>query len=566
MSDFVKSRLNMKRRILIVDDEEINRMLLKNILSNDYEVLLAENGKEALEIARSEKERLTAILLDLRMPVMDGYEFFGLLKQDEVLKQIPVIVLTSDKEAEVKSLNMGVADFIPKPYDVPEVILARIGRIVQLYEDRNIITATQFDSVTELFTREYFLEYETIVDQYYPEDDKDMIAVNVNRFHVINATHGRELGNKVLSTIGKCIKDYVRNYHGIAGRFDADNFYIYIKDGDHAERLYEAICASLKDVLEDTDCRIRLGVYKNASENPDLARRHDYAYLACNSIKGNYTEHVAYYDDEISKREHYEEKLIHDLDKALAEKQFKVFFQPKYKIQSGEPELGSAEALIRWVHPELGMISPGVFIPLFEDNGLISKVDYYVWKDAAEHVAKWRKEYGVNIPVSVNVSRMDMLSENLADEFVSIVDAAGIDVQSLLLEITESAYTDDKTNIIAIVKELREKGFRIEMDDFGTGYSSLNMLTDLPFDVLKLDMVFVRNIHSDERALKLVEFIMEIAKYLNVTVVAEGVELKEQYEQLKLLGCDVIQGYYFSKPLCADDFEELLRKEINHDN
>ena len=532
MSDFVKSRLNMKRRILIVDDEEINRMLLKNILSNDYEVLLAENGKEALEIARSEKERLTAILLDLRMPVMDGYEFFGLLKQDEVLKRIPVIVLTSDKEAEVKSLNMGVADFIPKPYDVPEVILARIGRIVQLYEDRNIITATQFDSVTELFNREYFLEYETIVDQYYPEDDKDMIAVNVNRFHVINA----------------------------------DKFFIYIKDGDHAEKLYEAICASLKDVLEDTDCRIRLGVYKKASENPDIARRHDYAHLACNSIKGNYTEHVAYYDDEISKREHYEEKLIHDLDKALAEKQFKVFFQPKYKIQSGEPELGSAEALIRWVHPELGMISPGVFIPLFEDNGLISKVDYYVWKDAAEHVAKWRKEYGVNIPVSVNVSRMDMLSENLADEFVSIVDAAGIDVQSLLLEITESAYTDDKANIIATVKELREKGFRIEMDDFGTGYSSLNMLTDLPFDVLKLDMVFVRNIHSDERALKLVEFIMEIAKYLNVTVVAEGVELKEQYEQLKLLGCDVIQGYYFSKPLCADDFEELLRKEINHDN
>ena len=148
MSDFVKSRLNMKRRILIVDDEEINRMLLENILAKDYEVLLAANGKEALEIAESEKERLTAILLDLRMPVMDGYEFFGILQKDEVLKNIPVIVLTSDREAEVKSLNMGVADFIPKPYDVPEVILARIGRIVQLYEDRNIITATQYDRVT----------------------------------------------------------------------------------------------------------------------------------------------------------------------------------------------------------------------------------------------------------------------------------------------------------------------------------------------------------------------------------------------------------------------------------
>ncbi len=566
MSDFVKSRLNMKRRILIVDDEEINRMLLENILAKDYEVLLAANGKEALEIAESEKERLTAILLDLRMPVMDGYEFFGILQKDEVLKNIPVIVLTSDREAEVKSLNMGVADFIPKPYDVPEVILARIGRIVQLYEDRNIITATQYDSVTDLFNREYFLEYETIVDQYYPEDQKDMIAVNVNRFHVINATHGLELGDEVLATIGRCIKKYVQAYYGIAARFDADNFYLYIKSDDHAQRLYDAICNSLKEILEDSDSRIRMGIYKNASANADYARRLDYAHLACNSIKGNYTEHVAYYDDEISKKENREEKLIHDLDRALEEEQFKVFFQPKYAIRSGEPKLASAEALIRWVHPELGMISPGLFIPLFEDNGLISKVDRYVWKNAAKQVAKWKKEYGISIPVSVNVSRMDMLSENLAEEFQAIVDEEGIDVHNFLLEVTESAYTDDQANIISVVKELREKGFRIEMDDFGTGYSSLNMLTNLPFDVLKLDMVFVRNIHSDERALKLVEFIMEIARYLNVTVVAEGVELKEQYEVLKDLGCDVIQGYYFSKPLCAEDFEKLIEKEIGHDN
>ena len=434
MSDFVKSRLNMKRRILIVDDEEINRMLLENILAKDYEVLLAANGKEALEIAESEKERLTAILLDLRMPVMDGYEFFGILQKDEVLKNIPVIVLTSDREAEVKSLNMGVADFIPKPYDVPEVILARIGRIVQLYEDRNIITATQYDSVTDLFNREYFLEYETIVDQYYPEDQKDMIAVNVNRFHVINATHGLEIGDEVLATIGRCIKKYVQAYYGIAARFDADNFYLYIKSDDHAQRLYDAICNSLKEILEDSDSRIRMGIYKNASANADYARRLDYAHLACNSIKGNYTEHVAYYDDEISKKENREEKLIHDLDRALEEEQFKVFFQPKYAIRSGEPKLASAEALIRWVHPELGMISPGLFIPLFEDNGLISKVDRYVWKNAAKQVAKWKKEYAPESPGQEIDSRFleacrrqDYVEYILDDVFLSgsLMDRAG---------------------------------------------------------------------------------------------------------------------------------------------
>ena len=287
-------------------------------------------------------------MLDLRMPVMDGYEFFGILQKDEVLKNIPVIVLTSDREAEVKSLNMGVADFIPKPYDVPEVILARIGRIVQLYEDRNIITATQYDSVTDLFNREYFLEYETIVDQYYPEDQKDMIAVNVNRFHVINATHGLELGE---------IRSYRPSESALRNMYIPITvsrhvlmrtiFFFTSNPGTMRKELYDAICNSLKEILEDSDSRIRMGIYKNASANADYARRLDYAHLACNSIKGNYTEHVAYYDDEISKKENREEKLIHDLDRALEEEQFKVFFQPKYAIRSEEPKLASAEALIQ---------------------------------------------------------------------------------------------------------------------------------------------------------------------------------------------------------------------------
>ena len=188
-------------------------------------------------------------------------------------------------------------------------------------------------------------------------------------------------------------------------------------------------------------------------------------------------------------------------------------------------------------------------------------MDHYVWKEAAETVAKWKKEYGKSIPVSVNVSRVDMMNDGLVSDIKAIVEEAGIDRSEFLLEITESAYTDDKSQIIGLVNELRSEGFKIEMDDFGTGYSSLNMLTDLPFDVLKLDMVFVRNIHTDDRARKLVKFIMEIANFLRVTTIAEGVELKEQYEILKEMGCDVIQGYYFSKPLPAEEFEKLLKEK-----
>ena len=561
MSDFVRRRLNMKRRVLIVDDEEINRLILQNILEPDYDVVLASNGKEALDVVKEEGNRISLILLDLLMPVMDGYEFFDNLKKDEKHSQIPVIVLTSEKEEELKSLSIGVADFIPKPYDVPEVIKARITRIIQLYEDHDIISATQFDSLTGLFNKEYFYEYASMADQYYPQDEKDMIAINVNRFHVINAIHGRDFGDEVLAVIGKVLKDYVNENRGIACHFDADTFYVYVKSKDHAEVLHDAICNSLKEILEDSELRIRLGIYKNASANPDFGRRIDYALLACNSLKGSFKEYVAYYDEDIIKNVHYKEMLIRDLDRALSEKQFKVFFQPKYAIQNGEPKLTSAEALIRWIHPEHGMISPGVFIPLFENNGLISKVDHYVWKEAAETVAKWKKEYGKSIPVSVNVSRVDMMNDGLVSDIKKIVEDAGIERSEFLIEITESAYTDDKSQIISLVNELRSEGFKIEMDDFGTGYSSLNMLTDLPFDVLKLDMVFVRNIHTDDRARKLVKFIMEIAEFLRVTTIAEGVELKEQYEILKEMGCDVIQGYYFSKPLPSEEFEKLLKGE-----
>ncbi|MCR4814403.1 MAG: EAL domain-containing protein [Lachnospiraceae bacterium] len=243
--------------------------------------------------------------------------------------------------------------------------------------------------------------------------------------------------------------------------------------------------------------------------------------LACNSINGVFNRHIAYYDDAIIQKEQYEEKLVHDLERALEQKQLVVYYQPKYNIRGEKPVLSSAEALIRWSHPELGMISPGVFIPLFENNGLICKVDRYVWKEAALQVAEWKKKYHKTIPVSVNVSRVDMLNKELPTEMMEIVNEAGIEPKDFYLEVTESAYTENQADVLIIVEKLRRLGFVIEMDDFGTGYSSLNMLTSLPFDILKLDMVFVRRIHLDEKALRIVVFILEIAEYLKVKVIAE---------------------------------------------
>ena len=219
---------------------------------------------------------------------------------------------------------------------------------------------------------------------------------------------------------------------------------------------------------------------------------------------------------------------------------------------------------MRWNHPTLGLISPSEFVPMFEENGLISELDRYVWQTAAGQLKRFKDKLGAVVPVSVNVSRIDLFDPDIADTLESIVRDNGLEPHELMLEITESAYADDSEHIIKTVNELRDKGFRIEMDDFGTGYSSLNSLSTLPIDVLKMDMSFLETAFKKTKDTRILKFIVDIANYLSVPVIAEGVETLEQLEALKDLGCDLVQGYYFSKPIPANKFEEFLSdKKIN---
>ncbi|WP_049962581.1 EAL domain-containing protein [Ruminococcus sp. HUN007] len=249
------------------------------------------------------------------------------------------------------------------------------------------------------------------------------------------------------------------------------------------------------------------------------------------------------------------------MDKALAEKQFRIVYQPKYSVVGNKPKLTSAEALTRWYHPEFGIVSPKDYISLFETNGLIHKLDRYVWNEAASQIKKWKEKFGVCVPVSVNVSRIDIFDPKLSRTLSDITSENGLENDKLLLEITESAYTEDLLQVVNTVDGLRSQGFKIEMDDFGSGYSSLNMLTSLPIDALKLDMEFIRNICESKKNCRLVSIMIDIARLLKVPVIAEGVETRGQMELLKEVGCDIIQGYYFSKPLGPEEFEELISAE-----
>lgn len=551
----------LKRTVLVVDDELINRELLGAILQQKYDVIYAENGRKAIDIVRKIPGRISLVLLDLLMPEVNGYEVLKAMQADPKLRKIPLIVLTSEKDAEVESLQLGATDFIPKPYNMPEVIMARVQRSIELAEDSDIILATETDRLTGLYNKDFFFQYCTKSDVYVPGRQMDAIAVNVSRFHLVNELKGRAFGDKILCALADEIKYFAFQSEGLAGRGGSDLFLVYLPHCDSHRDFLESISDATAEIAGEGRINLRMGVYQNVDFSISMEERFDKANIACNTLRKSASEHYALYDSNLHEKELFAEKLIDEMDKALAQKQFKVVYQPKFNIKGEEPRLCSAEALVRWQHPELGMISPGLFIPLFEEHGLISRLDDYIWRDVARQIRDWKNRFGTAVPVSVNVSRIDLLSQGFEEKMADIVRGNELQTSDMLLEITESAYTENSERIIEIANSLRARGFKLEMDDFGSGYSSLNMLASLPIDALKLDMKFVRRICENAKDLRMVQLMIEIAAFLNVPVIAEGVETEEQYRLLKENGCDIIQGYYFSKPLPVDQFSEMIEKE-----
>ena len=551
-----------KRLVLIVDDEQINRELLELNIGNDYDCILAADGEEAVEKIKEQGELLSLVLLDLRMPKMDGFEVIQWMKSSDDYANIPIIVLTSDQGAEVDTLKMGATDFIPKPFPDPEVILTRMQKTIELFEDRSIIQSTEREELTGLFNKEYFYRYSEQFDKFHQDLVMDAVFIDINHFHLINELYGRKAGDEVLIHLSDYLKELREKTKCIAGRVEADKFFVYIEHGKiKYTDMVKAINSHFDD-FRDIHVRIRCGIYFNVDKNLDIETRFDRAIQAASTIKNKYSASIAEYNDETYQKQLLEDRLINEMDEAMATHQFYLNFQPKYNVRNETPVLSSAEVLVRWDHPELGRISPGQFIPVFEKNGLIQKLDFYIWDKALECAGRWKQEHGFELPLSVNVSRMDLYNSSLRDFIIEKLIDYSISRNKLYLEITESAYMDDSNQLIEIINGLRSEGFKIEMDDFGCGYSSLNMLADLPVDILKLDMRFVQNLKSNVKQETMIRLVMDIAKYLDMQVVAEGVEEKSQVDFLRSVGCDIIQGYYFSKPLPEDEFVEHVLKAL----
>ena len=547
--------MDNKSAILIVEDSKINRIILVKMFSEKYNVLQAENGEEALNIIHNNKD-ISCILLDLIMPVMDGFEVLSNIKNDFAYSNIPVIVITTDNdsESEIKVLDYGADDFCLKPFKA-EIVSLKVKNLVDKFELEKKY-ASRFDSLTGLFNADSFYAATEKLLNDNPSVNYTIIMTNIEKFKLVNELFDTATGDAILIKIANIIKNKVSKV-GTYARLESDHFAMCIPTSNLDIDVIQKQAGFLTSEM-DINYAIQLsyGIFIIDNKNLSITQMCDRAKMALNAAKGNYVTSYAFYDDEVRKNLLVEQELNQYMNQAIEEDQFEIYFQPVYSLSKGK--MISAEALVRWNHPTKGFISPGLFIPLFERNGFITKLDFYVWDKVCRQIKEWESRFEYNVPISINISRIDMYNPGMVNYIVSLIDKYDIEPRFLKLEVTESAYTENPEKLIEIIKYLQNEGFIVLMDDFGSGYSSLNMLKDLPVDVLKIDLKFLFDLSNNNRAANILTSIVRMAKWLKMAVIVEGVEFENQLEFLRSIGCDEIQGYYFDRPLSKNIFESRL--------
>lgn len=411
-----------------------------------------------------------------------------------------------------------------------------------------------------LYNEEQFIKNATYRLKY-EKKEYYIAAIGIEHFKLYNRWWGQKSGELFLAEISVRLKYYEKIYDGIAAYMGDDKFAIMLpKDMSIVELLEKDLRKIISRKTRNVGFLPAIGIYIIPEEAVSAVGMYDMALEAQKYVIGNFDNRISIYDSKMTETVEKELNILNESRIALERRQFYLAVQPKCRITTGK--IVGAEALVRWKHPEKGMIMPGTFIPVLEKNGFISDLDLYVWEEACRYIRKWMDEGIKPVPISINVSRIDMLSMDVVKELNHLVGKYGIDKKYLKVEVTESAYVDNASKILHILKELEEAGFTILMDDFGSGYSSLNMLKDAIVDVLKIDMKFLELNEDDaQKGLTILKSIIDMTNEINLPVIVEGVETKEQVDFLTKMEVRYAQGYYFYRPMHIDDFEALIREK-----
>ena len=417
------------------------------------------------------------------------------------------------------------------------------------------------DALTGLYNRSTFCRKTADFLRQNPEGTYNMVQFDIERFKVINELYGNFMGDRILLLIAEGLQKCLKS-KGTYGRLEADHFAVCLPAGtEELQQVRDQMEKSLASVKIEQKINLYYGVYTIEDRGMSVDLMCDRANLALRTVKGNSNRAYAVYNDELHQVVLSEQQLTNSMEEALLQRQFEVYYQPVVDLNTGD--VVSAEALVRWNHPEKGMVSPGFFIPFFEHNGFIIKLDAYIREEVCRNMMELRRRGLRNIPVSVNVSRLEFYDPNLCRSIIDLTERYRLEPQMMRLEITESAYTDNPQQLLAAMKELQNYGFQVLMDDFGSGYSSLNMLKDVPVDILKMDMKFLEDQGISGRGPEILASLVRMAKKLGMRTIAEGIETKEQGDFLRSVGCEYGQGYYYARPMPADSFTSLLMAREN---
>lgn len=573
---------NRETNILIIDDEPQISDVLSELLREKYGCATTNSAEEALSLL--EKENFNLVVSDIDLGGISGIELIPLIH-----KKLPdaVVIMISGKqsiESAIEAMRVGAFDYIQKPFELEHVEIAverAINHHLLLVEKRRYENQLEelvrqrtsqlnylayHDALTDLPNRALFEDRlsQALAAAQRNQNILAVILLSIDRFKQIHDTLGHAAGHQILRQVAERLKKCAGEEETVA-RFEGEEFALLLTRIDGAEdaaTVSNSINAALKLPLDISGNEVfitaGIGISQFPDDGEDAAALLKNAGAALSRAKEQGGNNFQFYTTDMNAKALRRLELENKLRRALEREEFEVYYQPK--IDTVSNRITGMEALARWRHPELGLISPAEFVPLAEETGLILPIGEWILRAACAQSERWR-ESGFDLFVSVNLSARQFQQQNLSETLSRIVRETKFDPFRLTLEVTESSIMSNPDYAIKTLGELKNTGIKISIDDFGTGYSSLGYLKSLPIDILKIDKSFIRDITTDPDDAALVMAIVTLSHNLRLRVIAEGVETDEQLRFLRLTRCDEWQGFLFSKPIPAEQFEKLLREK-----
>lgn len=571
-------------RILISDSNPENRKIFAKALEEKYLIIEAESGDETLQILVKNNYSIDLMIISDKLSDRADVDVLKNLKNSYYLNDIPVMLIADGIEENIQSVyDIGILDCISANMNKAAIIrrvenalmlTAREKNFIRIISeqkkefDDNNFQFQDIDQLTGTLNINGFRKRAEYPIRNNPNEKYVMWFCDIKKFKFVNDLFGYEVGDRLIRYWAGLVVKLIGDNEA-CGRFSGDTLVTLtkFKGEDDIRKNFDIVCNKVCNYLirpgTSYNVEIAAGIYELKPEdmsNPNINQMFDWANVAQKSVKNLSGNQLGIFGEEMWRKQWRELVISQSIDSALENGEISVWLQPQYNFVTDR--IIGAEALCRWTHSSLGWISPGEFIPILERTGQIAQLDYYIWEQACKLMRKWLDQGSfIPVSVSVNISRIDLLDDRIYSRLTNLLKKYDIPASMLRLEITESAYMSKPEVLIGVVDKLHELGFTVEMDDFGSGFSSLNMLKEVQVDVLKMDLRFLQNEKNGngDKGGKIINAVIRMAHELTIPVVAEGVETKQQALFLSNVGCALMQGYYFSKPLPVEEFEELVK-------